>query len=191
MSATLPLVPVADLDGSPAPGDLDGWTDDERARFAALNSGVAVVVNMRAGAHLRLWRWAERAGLAVRIDRRSPWANPFVVGRDGDRAAVIDRYRRRLHDTPELLDVVAELEGRVLGCWCAPQPCHGDVLAGVLTARVARQWSHSCAGGVCRVPGCDGDGPRIDPVAEGWADLAPRPRGLPVSEMSDRIGGVE
>ena len=24
---------------------------------------------------------------------------------------------------------LASLAGRTLGCWCAPQPCHGDVLA--------------------------------------------------------------
>jgi hypothetical protein len=29
----------------------------------------------------------------------------------------------------ELIKRVAELEGKVLACWCAPQPCHGDVLS--------------------------------------------------------------
>ena len=23
---------------------------------------------------------------------------------------------------------LAELDGKTLGCWCAPNPCHGDVL---------------------------------------------------------------
>lgn len=30
---------------------------------------------------------------------------------------------------PELLALVPELRGRALACWCAPEPCHGDVLA--------------------------------------------------------------
>ena len=32
-----------------------------------------------------------------------------------------------LFDTP-LLAALPELQGKVLGCWCAPLPCHGDVL---------------------------------------------------------------
>jgi len=27
-----------------------------------------------------------------------------------------------------LIDSLPELKDKVLGCWCAPEPCHGDVL---------------------------------------------------------------
>lgn len=111
------------------PADLTGWTAEERARLDAVCLGATVVVNMSKRGHPRLWAWAHASGLAVRIDRRSRWGNPFRIGRDGDRAEVIDRYREHICGSPELLASVGELAGRVLGCWCAPAPCHGDVLA--------------------------------------------------------------
>ena len=61
--------------------------------------------------------------------RGGRWGNPFVIGRDGDRREVIEKYERWLLTHPELLAALPELRGRTLGCWCAPRPCHGDVLA--------------------------------------------------------------
>jgi hypothetical protein len=65
----------------------------------------------------------------VRIDRATKWGNPFRIGPDGTRAEVIDRYEQWLRNKPELLTALGELRGKRLGCWCAPQSCHGDVLA--------------------------------------------------------------
>jgi Domain of unknown function (DUF4326) len=65
----------------------------------------------------------------VYIGRPGPWGNPYAIGRDGDRAGVIALYERHLLARPDLLARLPELRGRVLGCWCAPQACHGDVLA--------------------------------------------------------------
>ena len=31
--------------------------------------------------------------------------------------------------TPKLLQDLPELKCKILGCWCAPNECHGDVLA--------------------------------------------------------------
>jgi hypothetical protein len=63
----------------------------------------------------------------------SRWANPYRVGRDGTRAEVIEKYRRRLWAQVQAGDVridqLAGLYGETLGCWCAPKPCHGEVLA--------------------------------------------------------------
>lgn len=65
----------------------------------------------------------------VYIGRPSRYGNPFVMGRDGDRVAVVARYERYLLEHPDLLAAARrELRGRDLTCWCAPQPCHGDVL---------------------------------------------------------------
>jgi hypothetical protein len=58
----------------------------------------------------------------------SKWANPFREGQDGDRGEVIAKYERWLKKQPELMAALPELRGKVLGCWCAPKPCHGDVL---------------------------------------------------------------
>jgi hypothetical protein len=73
----------------------------------------------------------------VYIGRPGPWGNPFVLGRDGNRELVIEKYRaylrERLAHEPGLRErIVRELGGgTVLGCWCAPRPCHGHVLARV------------------------------------------------------------
>ncbi len=64
----------------------------------------------------------------VRIDRTTIWGNPFVVGRHGNRAEVIEKYRVWILKQPNLLSQLYHLKGKRLGCWCAPEPCHGDVL---------------------------------------------------------------
>ena len=75
--------------------------------------------------------WRKPPGVVV-VARPSRWGNPFVVGRDGDRAECVARYRRAL-EAGELRFTVEEacsqLAGRDLACWCALDvPCHADVL---------------------------------------------------------------
>lgn len=70
----------------------------------------------------------KRAPFDVYIGRPGPWGNPFVIGRDGDRDEVIRRYEAWLLEQPDLVVRLPELRGKVLGCWCAPRHCHGDVL---------------------------------------------------------------
>lgn len=64
--------------------------------------------------------------------RRSKWASPFVIGRDGDREECRERYREYLEGTPELMRQLGFLRGATLVCTCAPEPCHGDVLVDLL-----------------------------------------------------------
>jgi len=64
----------------------------------------------------------------VYIGRPSKWSNPFKIGKDGTRLEVIQKYREYIKTKPELLKSLPELKGKVLGCWCAPRVCHGDVL---------------------------------------------------------------
>lgn len=64
----------------------------------------------------------------VYIGRPSKWGNPFVVGRDGARGECIELYERWLLENEELMAALPQLRGKVLGCWCAPRRCHGDVL---------------------------------------------------------------
>lgn len=68
----------------------------------------------------------------VYVGRPSKWGNPFVIGVDGTRKEVIERYRAYLIGTPALLAAAkSELKGKTLSCWCKPKPCHGDVLLSV------------------------------------------------------------
>lgn len=65
----------------------------------------------------------------VYIGRPSKWGNPFVIGKDGNREEVIEKYRAWVQGRPELMRSLSSICGRTLGCWCKPSPCHGDVLA--------------------------------------------------------------
>lgn len=93
--------------------------------IARLDAGEIIVVNMRDD----LTRALEARGYVARIDRGTPWGNPYVLGEDGDRTTVIDNYERHyLEWKPSLTSKLQTLRGKALGCWCAPEPCHGDVL---------------------------------------------------------------
>ena len=79
---------------------------------------------------------AVRAGAAVRIDRKTEWGNPFPLGDRADAAErrdVIEQYREYLSNAIDAghvdIDKLARLDGKALACHCAPEPCHGDVLA--------------------------------------------------------------
>jgi hypothetical protein len=88
---------------------LSGSTYRVRAQAGALRDGWSVVVNS----------WPE-----------SDFANPFLRQAGTDRPGMVRRYRQWLADQPDLLRRIreGELTGRALGCWCAPEPCHADVL---------------------------------------------------------------
>lgn len=75
----------------------------------------------------------------VYIGRPGFWGNPYshlpntlAQFRVGSREAAVAAYRDYLMARPELVaKAKAELKGKVLGCWCAPLSCHGDILAEV------------------------------------------------------------
>ena len=64
----------------------------------------------------------------VYIGRPSKWGNPFVIGRDGNRDEVVRKYLDYILENQNLLNDLHELKGKNLGCYCAPELCHGDVL---------------------------------------------------------------
>jgi ParB-like chromosome segregation protein Spo0J len=108
----------------------DEWRKDERDRQVQVQDGLTVVAN--AAADKNLICWAEREGLAVRIDRSTRYGNPFVLNEDGDRDDVCEAYERHyLVRKPSITDRIdaGELTGKVLVCHCYPQRCHGDCLA--------------------------------------------------------------
>lgn len=65
---------------------------------------------------------------AIYVGRPSKWGNPFIIGQDGTRKQVIDKYRHYVLQSEELMDSIDELKGKDLVCYCAPLPCHADVL---------------------------------------------------------------
>lgn len=64
---------------------------------------------------------------AVYVGRPTKWGNPFVIGQDGTREEVIEKYRVYIL-TERWFNGIEELRGKDLVCWCAPKPCHADIL---------------------------------------------------------------
>ena len=63
---------------------------------------------------------------AVYVGRPSKWGNPYAIGVNTSREQAIDYYRQfvsKHHD-----EIRRELRGKDLVCYCAPLPCHADVL---------------------------------------------------------------
>ena len=73
----------------------------------------------------------------VYIGRPGPWGNPFsdkprsvAEVKVGSREEAIACFEEWMRQDPEMIErTKKELRGKVLGCWCAPKACHGDVLA--------------------------------------------------------------
>jgi hypothetical protein len=79
-------------------------------------------------------------GAGYYIGRPSLLGNPFVIGKYGTRAQVIEKYRvwldKQIESNIELRKLMLTFcqeykTGKriVLICWCAPLACHGDVIA--------------------------------------------------------------
>lgn len=79
--------------------------------------------------------------------RGSIWGNPWVLGPDGTRDEVIDRYETWLRtgrgfghpeateeNRQRILHSLPALKGKTLGCWCHPERCHSSVLLTLLSA---------------------------------------------------------
>lgn len=78
----------------------------------------------------------------VYIGRPSKWGNPYshlgvpgTIKVDSIEEA-IDKYRAMIEQKIIIGAInsedLSELRGKILGCWCKPGPCHGDVLIEML-----------------------------------------------------------
>lgn len=105
------------------------WSQSELERKAIAEAGGTVVANMHQDVDRALLHWARSTGRFTRIDRNSDWGNPFEIPDDGDRDTVCDSYEIFFPRKFSLHNRLDELRGKVLGCWCYPQRCHGDYLA--------------------------------------------------------------
>ena len=65
------------------------------------------------------------------IGRGSVFGNPFKIGKDGTREEVIEKYQYYLirPEAMGILDRIYDLpEDAILGCYCKPKACHGDII---------------------------------------------------------------
>lgn len=86
----------------------------------------------------------EKCDLYIGRSRQSHlhFGNPFHIGPNGTREEVINNYELWLRgcaftelEQPRrrwILGVLHNIEGKKLGCYCAPLPCHGNVLIKLL-----------------------------------------------------------
>jgi len=65
----------------------------------------------------------------IYIGRPSKFGNPFEIGKDGTREEVIAKYEKWVLTQPDILKDLPILKDKILGCWCSPNACHGDILA--------------------------------------------------------------
>jgi len=89
--------------------EMTGWTATERNRKKQVLAGRTVVAHLRKDT--RLIKWAKEQGLFVRIDRKTPWGNVFVIGEDGDRDKVCDSYRNYVVRKRKLVADIESLRG--------------------------------------------------------------------------------
>ncbi len=86
-------------------------------------------------------------GENIYVGRPTVLGNPFVIGKDGDRATVIASYRRWLwneiqggagpvFDEIHRLANLAKTQDIILACWCFPEQCHAAVV------KAAIEWIH-------------------------------------------------
>jgi len=73
----------------------------------------------------------------------SPWANPFHI-KNGDRIGAILNFAAYFY-APEQKWLREKALNEIwpnamLGCWCAPLPCHADIVAGYLQWRRREIW---------------------------------------------------
>ena len=78
----------------------------------------------------------------VYIGRPSKWGNPFHIGEHGSRERVLVLYYEWIMDDLRgtlRMEARRDLRGKILGCWCAPKACHGDILAAIANDGDLRQ----------------------------------------------------
>lgn len=95
----------------------------ERIAQAPVQAPLTTVVNLR-DAHYDVY--IGRAGKG----EDGTFGNPYWARSREENIADFKRYfEERLKDDPTFKARVEKLRGKVLGCFCKPLACHGDVIA--------------------------------------------------------------
>lgn len=82
--------------------------------------------------HVRRDQYDVYIGRACYEFSDSKWANPFKIDFYNDREAVLQKYEEYLRNNEELMSQIMELDGKILGCWCFPKKCHGDIIIKII-----------------------------------------------------------
>jgi len=89
-------------------------------------------------------RWTHLSSDHIYIGRGSVWGNNYThlsygtaQYRVNTRDEAIDRYAEWFEEHRHELPDILTLKDKVLGCWCVPQRCHGEILLGALFDQMA------------------------------------------------------
>ena len=85
----------------------------------------------------------EELAEAVYVGRPSKWGNPFshlpgtaAQWQVNSREQAIELYRQWILGKVGMVEMIRrELRGKHLVCWCAPLPCHANVLLEIANAK--------------------------------------------------------
>jgi len=75
-------------------------------------------------------RTKSRTGVTM-IDRSTVFGNPFPINFRCSREQSITKYKVWFYEMinhDQFREAVELLKNRVLGCWCKPLACHGDII---------------------------------------------------------------
>ncbi len=89
--------------------------------------------------HVRRSKFDVYIGRDNRDFKGSKWGNPFPIRGSDTREIVIEKYKRYIKSNPDLMGSLHELKGKILGCWCHPSACHGDVLVQLLNEQIREE----------------------------------------------------
>ena len=65
----------------------------------------------------------------MRGRKGSPLQNPYKITENCSRTEVIEKFEAYARGNPVIMGYIKALpKDAVLGCWCAPLPCHGMVI---------------------------------------------------------------
>lgn len=72
----------------------------------------------------------------IYIGRGSIWGNPYKITENRSRDQVVEAYRKYLWSAIKngvvTKEMLKELDGKRLACYCSPQRCHGDILVAAI-----------------------------------------------------------
>ena len=75
----------------------------------------------------------------VYIGRPTKWGNQNKISKILSREKVVQLYEEDIKNNPVLLRDLHQLRGKNLGCWCYPQPCHGNIIQKLLQQQQQQQ----------------------------------------------------
>lgn len=89
--------------------------------MVAQESPLPLIINLRTNQNISL--------VFIKVDRGSPWGNPFVKETEAQRNRVCDLFEEYAHWRLTIEpDWLKPIRGKNLACWCAPKRCHAETL---------------------------------------------------------------